>query len=1082
MTPWRRKISRTAALFRNFFRSPTATFDGAPQPIDRLIAEMISQSGSPRVSREDALSVPAVQRGRNLICSISTLPLVQRNRKQEPVRNPLLEQIDPDVPNVVTLAQTLEDLFFDSISWWRITAQDFAGYPIAARHLDVDSVSLQPPEGSRETPDPLPSGEDPRGASVWIDGVRTPADTVIRFDSPNPGVCKVAGRAVRRAIALDKAAALYANDPRPLDYFTPADGADPVDDDEIEGILAKWRAARKKRSTGYVPAALKYNSVSQPSPRELQLAELDQAAGLQLANALGIDAEELGISTTSRTYNNAVDRRRDRINDTLSGYMLAVTQRLSMGDVTRAGHTVDFDLDDYLRANPTERWSVYQTAVNLRDAKGRPAMTIDEVRTEEKLPPLPEDAVEQPPPAPEAPPPAGGEGDAEDPAEAGEPAQATATGGAAWQLDHDDQPYHFDLPVRQFSVNRQRRTIEGMALPYGVVGSKYGLKFRFMKGALKWSAVDRVKLLRDHDMRQPLGVATRLDHATAGLNVRFKIARGAEGDRAIELAEDKVLDGLSVGVDFDLAADTMPDPNDESVMLVRRADLREVSLTAMPAFDDARVTSVAASRAGGGTTVEECTSCGQRHAPGEACPTTNPPAQNGNGNQHAQPAGLALNQDQLHALLSRPGAIQALVAAQQPAQPQQPAAPAGGLILSAEQVDSLIRSGGLATLLGVPQLTPAQPAEPPRQTVDPTHNPKRVASTHVREPLPYRFDADGNLTKGVSYDFSTDLVAGSKGDGEAIERATAFVRAMAPAFESPKAAQRHLSGAQFDVDTTDVAGLNPNRNRPDMYVDQKDFTYPIWDAISKGTLNDIVPFVLPKFATATGLVAAHVEGTGPTPGTFTATAQTITPTANSGRVEITREAWDAGGNPQLSGIIWRQMVKAWFEALEAAAVTMLDALSPTQFTITTAAADDVLVGEVEGHLAGLQFVRGGFSMRDFFLQVDLYKRLAAAVDADGRKLLPRLGAVNAAGTVSDLYADLDVGGLRGRPAWALAASGTVAASSYLFDRNDVHGWASAPQRLQFEYRTEYVDVAIWGYKATAATDVTGVREFVYDPA
>src|SRR5512139_3789782 len=99
-----------------------ATFSSTPRPVDLMIAEMMS--GNPgRVSRAEALSVPAVMRGRNLICSISTLPLVQlRQSDWSPVRHPLLEQIDPDVPNVVTLAQTVEDLLFDSIGWWEITA------------------------------------------------------------------------------------------------------------------------------------------------------------------------------------------------------------------------------------------------------------------------------------------------------------------------------------------------------------------------------------------------------------------------------------------------------------------------------------------------------------------------------------------------------------------------------------------------------------------------------------------------------------------------------------------------------------------------------------------------------------------------------------------------------------------------------------------------------------------------------------------------------------------------------------------------------------------------------------------------
>lgn len=1048
---WRDQVRRLGGLFR---AGPRAAFDTAPRPVDQVIAEMLGVRGSnPRVTRAEALSVPAVQRGRNLICSVATLPLVQINTKNAQIDNPLLRQFDLDVPNVVHLAQTLEDLFFDSISWWLITSSDFADFPVSVRHLDVNSVSLQPPSRAG-TPAPLPSGRDPRNAVVYVDGVETAASRVIRFDSPNPAVLTVGGRAIRRAVLLDMAAAMYADDPRPLDYFTPADGADDIDDGEVQEILAEWRAARKKRSTAWVPRAMKYNAIDTPSPADLQLVELQKQAGLDIANALGVDPEDLGISTTSRTYANAVDRRRDRINDVLAPFMRAITDRLSMGDVTRRGHRVVFELDDYLKANPTERAAVQKTYIETG------VMDPEEVRAEEGLPP-------GAPKKPQPPAPAPADDTTDQPDE--QPAngqQAQASGAPVYRFDSGSTMHFVDVPVASFSVNSETRIVEGLALPYGVVGEKFGVRFRFLPNSLKWNDRNpgRVKLLRQHNMERPIGYAKSLSNTPAGLRTRFKVARGTEGDEALQLAEDGVLDGMSVGVDFDLSNDATFNSHDE-VWDVHRADLRETSLTPVPVFDDARLTHVAASREEE-SKMDECATCGKRHAPGVAC-TPEPTNSQPNTQQ-----GLALSNEQLTALLSRPGAIQALVGAQQAtAQPAQPRTD-GGLNLSAEQVDALIRSGQLGVLLGVPQITPAPAVKPEdeRQPVDPTRRP--VAATATKEPLPYRFDREGNLTKGVEYDFSQDLIRGSQGDGEAMSRAQSFLDAMAWRFTS----------APFDVDKTDVAGLNPNRNRPDMYVDQKDFTYPIWDAISKGTLADSTPFVLPKFNTASGLVAAHTEGVEPTPGAFTATSQTITPSAVSGKVEITREAWDQGGNPQLSGIIWRQMVKAWFEALEASAVSLLDGLTPTGITLTTAAQDDVLVGELEAALAALQFVRGGFRFRDLFIQVDLYKALVAASDADGRKLLPRIGPVNANGSVSDFFADLDVGGLRGRPAWALAASGTVAASSYLFDRNDVHGWASAPQRLQFEYRVAYVDVAIWGYKATANTDLTGVREIIYDPA
>ncbi|MCV4939455.1 hypothetical protein OFC17_32235, partial [Escherichia coli] len=74
------------------------------------------------------------------------------------------------------------------------------------------------------------------------------------------------------------------------------------------------------------------------------------------------------------------------------------------------------------------------------------------------------------------------------------------------------------------------------------------------------------------------------------------------------------------------------------------------------------------------------------------------------------------------------------------------------------------------------------------------------------------------------------------------------------------------------------------------------------------------------------------------------------------------------------------------------------------------------------------------------------------------------------------------GGLAGVPAWALPFVDGDANDSYLFNREDVHGWASNPQRLDFQYRVAFVDVAVWGYKALVCTRTDGVRKITYDNA
>lgn len=1033
-------------------RKQRVEFDGTPRNIVELFAEMASASGT-TVTREQALSVPAVRRGRNLICSVATMQLEQRGPDNEVEPSALLRQIDPDVPNIVTIAQTVDDLLFDSIAWWLVTATDFAGYPVSARHLDVRAVSLEPPANGKARA-PLPSDIDPRGGVVWVDGKPVAGNRVIRFDSPNPAVLKHAGREIRRAIALDKAAVTYASDPRPADYFTPTPGAEELSDEQVLVELAKWKAARKRRATGYVPASMTYHSVDSPAPRDLQLVELQRQVNLDIANALGIDPEDLGISTTSRTYANDVDRRRNKLNEVLGPYMRAVTDRLSMGDVTRRGYTVRFNTTDYLQPNPTERWATYSSA------KAIGAMTVPEIREAERMPPLPDPPPQAPPPQPG---PDAGQGTDDDEPEpeadtvnASRPATMTFDGPSTFTLD---------VPVVEFSVDRENRIIEGLAVPYGQLGSKGGLTFEFDQESMTWDAEHpgRVKLMFPRH-GQAVGKAIQLRNTRSGLLTRFKVGRGPDGDKALTAAEDEVFDGLSVGVDFDPQSDAVPHPRHRGALLVRRADLRHVALTDEPVFTNARVTKVAASRSQEGATVPD-ENTDQSRASEAPETTTEQPA-----------AGVQLTADQLSVLLGRPGALQALTA---PAtQPDEAAAvaPDGGLTLSADQVDALVQSGHLGALLGLPGSTlQAAPAVEPERP-EPVNPTRGTGVELTREALPYQFDRGGNFVP-TEHVFSADLHEMALNRDHRGEATDAGKRVMG------------LLRAVFDTDAADVNELNPAINRPDMYVDQRDYRYPLWNAINKGgPPNGVQPFTFPKFSSASGLVGDHTEGTEPVAGTFVATNQTVTPTSISGKASITREVWDMGGNPAVSTLIFNQMVRGWREGLETAAATFLNTLTAaTDIALGVAVVDEALVAAWDAAVAGLQFVRG-YDFEMFAVEQQLYMAFVAAVDSNGRKLVPQVSPSNASGTAARRFATLDLAGVTGSPSWALPSTAGALNNSWLFDPSVVHGWATPPQRLEFpgsgtdaDYQpVAHVDLAIWGYKAFANSDIGGVRQVTYD--
>lgn len=323
---------------------------------------------APRVTRREALQVPAVLAGRNRICStLAGLPLKMHGADRAIRDWPLFAQPDPDIPAVVTWALTYEDLLFESVAWWQVEARNAAGWPTEVRHVPTTSVSPQPfpwrGPADVVTPD-LQIPENPHG--VYVDGVFVPNRDIIRFDSPNPPLLVHAARAIRTCLQLDATAGRYANEPVGIGYFESDDsGVDPFEDEDdqeaaVKKLLSDWAAARRANAWGFIPPGLKLGDGIGFSPRDLQLADARQHAVLEIARAMGIDPEDLGVSTTSRTYQNQEDRRRDLTDFTLGAYITAVQDRLSMKDVTPRGSYARIKLDAFLKSDLMTRLQAYK--------------------------------------------------------------------------------------------------------------------------------------------------------------------------------------------------------------------------------------------------------------------------------------------------------------------------------------------------------------------------------------------------------------------------------------------------------------------------------------------------------------------------------------------------------------------------------------------------------------------------------------------------------------------------------------------------------------------------------------------------
>src|SRR5215472_12132551 len=93
------------------------------------------------------------------------------------------------------------------------------------------------------------------------------------------------------------------------------------------------------------------------------------------------------------------------------------------------------------------------------------------------------------------------------------------------------------------------RTIEGVIVPYGEVGSIAGTRYRFAPGSLRLARA-RPPLLVDHDRGRPVGVLAEIVDGDRSALARFTIDGTQDGDTALVQAASGSRGSLSVGAEL----------------------------------------------------------------------------------------------------------------------------------------------------------------------------------------------------------------------------------------------------------------------------------------------------------------------------------------------------------------------------------------------------------------------------------------------------------------------------------------------------------------------------------------------------
>ena len=310
----------------------------------------------PRVSRHDAMTVPSVARARNLICgTVASIPLEYYKTSTGEVIAPprWIKQLSKSQPSFITIAWIVDSLLFYGVSYLLVTeryAED--GRPASFEWVANTRVTFT---------------TDLYGIHVtqyFIDASPVDMNDIVTIQGFDEGVLDRGGRTIQSAIDVERAAAQNSMNPQPAGFLKNT-GAD-LPPNEVQGLIAAWKRARQNNSTAYLTSTLDYSPVSF-SPKDMMYNEAVQNLSTQVARAMNVPAYYLSADqNTTMTYANVQDERKQFYALSIEPYIQAIQSRLSMDDISTAGHEVKFAVfDSFLKNDPLVELQVIEKLLTL---------------------------------------------------------------------------------------------------------------------------------------------------------------------------------------------------------------------------------------------------------------------------------------------------------------------------------------------------------------------------------------------------------------------------------------------------------------------------------------------------------------------------------------------------------------------------------------------------------------------------------------------------------------------------------------------------------------------------------------------
>jgi hypothetical protein len=311
------------------------------------------------ILRQDAASVPAIARCRNLIAgTIASIPLeTYLTATGEEIPNlPWVDQLDKRQPMEVTLAWIVDSLFYYGVAYLRVEeVYKDDNRPARFSWMQNDRVTVKY------------TFDNSTVDYYMVNNIRVPdsgVGSLVTFQAFDQGLLLRQPTTIRAAIDIEKAAAIAAQTPMGSGYIKNT-GAD-LPDQQVQGILNSWKAARQSKATAYLTSTLEFNPISF-APKDMMYNEAKAYLALDLARACNVPANMIDAEMIrTNTYQNVLDQRKEFAAYTLMPFINAIQSRLSMDDLLPRGQKVRFAVDEtFLRVDPTARLAVTAQLLEL---------------------------------------------------------------------------------------------------------------------------------------------------------------------------------------------------------------------------------------------------------------------------------------------------------------------------------------------------------------------------------------------------------------------------------------------------------------------------------------------------------------------------------------------------------------------------------------------------------------------------------------------------------------------------------------------------------------------------------------------